>query len=543
MTRGLEGWTAANDRCERNRIRHSLTQALPRTPSVSLSSFPSFVADNAPLPPPQRQHRLLKRHNSNTSTGSFSQVTNNNLFRTGGSLTTSQLTSAQESNPEKDEDALRLQQYIPQVHDLMDLQGRIGEGTFSYVYKARLKVRPDEFFALKYIIPTSHPSRIMKELKYLNDIGGEANVVQLKTCFLHQGHVAIVMPYFPHDRFADYVRQLSVEEVRDYMRNLLIALARVHAFKVVHRDIKPSNFLFNRQQKVYCLVDFGLAEKLENDAKCLSPPLTSQTVTASRKRVRNDQENHMENKNKRLCLVQAASPALRVSNGMVSGGSVAITGHQQQTDFVSSNVSIGSGARLGATPQPPAASQKLERRRSEPHLSTKRCLCFGRSEVCNICLSRPAEVAPRAGTPGYRAPEVLMKFRHQGTAIDVWSAAVIYLSLLSGRYPFFRAQDDLSALAEVITLLGSDKVEAAAEAIGKKLTTTTKKAPMDLAALCLTLRGLESPQQRVINVHYSWYTVPSSAFDLLYKLLDPNPCTRITAEHALSHPFFTQNLD
>lgn len=43
----------------------------------------------------------------------------------------------------------------------------------------------------------------------------------------------------------------------------------------------------------YCLVDFGLAEKLENDAKCLSPPVVSQTVTAGKKRVRNDQENHM----------------------------------------------------------------------------------------------------------------------------------------------------------------------------------------------------------------------------------------------------------
>ncbi|XP_022673099.1 cell division cycle 7-related protein kinase-like isoform X3 [Varroa destructor] len=426
----------------------------------------------------------------------------------------------------------------------MDLQGRIGEGTFSYVYKARLKARPDECFALKYIIPTSHPSRIMKELKYLNDIGGEANVVQLKTCFLHKGHVAIVMPYFPHDRFADYVRQLSVDEVQDYMRNLLIALARVHAFKVVHRDIKPSNFLFNRQQKMYCLVDFGLAEKLENDAKCLSPPVVSQTVTAGKKRVRNDQENHMlhlqENKSKRLCLMQAASPALRVSNGLVPGSATAMT-YLQQSGGVGTGIPLGTGARLGATPQMPVANQKLERRRSEPHLSTKRCLCFGRSEVCNICLSRPAEVAPRAGTPGYRAPEVLMKFRHQGTAIDVWSAAVIYLSLLSGRYPFFRAQDDLSALAEVITLLGSEKVEAAAEAIGKKLTTTTRKSPMDLATLCLTLRGLDNPAQRAGTLHPTWFTVPNSAFDLLYKLLDPNPYTRISAEHALSHPFLTRN--
>lgn len=68
-------------------------QAMPRTASLSLSSFPSFTADNPSLPPPQRQHRLLKRHNSNTSTGSFSQVTNNQLFRTtGGSVATSQLT-------------------------------------------------------------------------------------------------------------------------------------------------------------------------------------------------------------------------------------------------------------------------------------------------------------------------------------------------------------------------------------------------------------------------------------------------------------------
>lgn len=74
---------------------------------------------------------------------------------------------------------------------------------------------------------------------------------------------------------------------------------------------------------------------------------------------------------------------------------------------------------------------------------------------------------------------------------------------------------------------------------GKRLTTTTRKAPMDLAALCLTLRGLDSPQQRTGTLHSSWFSVPHSAFDLLYKLLDPNPFTRITAENALSHPFLT----
>ncbi|XP_076316158.1 cell division cycle 7-related protein kinase-like [Tachypleus tridentatus] len=65
------------------------------------------------------------------------------------------------------------------------------------------------------------------------------------------------------------------------------------------------------------------------------------------------------------------------------------------------------------------------------------CGCFGKPQVCNICLSRSQEVAPRAGTPGFRAPEVLLKYKAQTTAIDVWSAGVIFLSLLSGSYLFF----------------------------------------------------------------------------------------------------------
>ncbi|XP_003747445.1 cell division cycle 7-related protein kinase [Galendromus occidentalis] len=457
---------------------------------------------------------LKKQHHSNTSVGSFSQI---NLLRTMESAMPSQLYSASESNSEKDEDAIRLQQHIPQVHQFMELQGRIGEGTFSYVYKARLKSQPDRYFALKYIIPTSHPSRIMKELRYLKDIGGKDNVVELKTCFLHKGNVAIVMPFFAHDRFSDYVRLLSVNEVREYMRNLLKALARVHQFKVVHRDIKPSNFLYNRERKQYCLVDFGLAEKIENEIKCLSPAFG---YSQGRKRARNDQEN-LESKVKRICQMQMTPGALRVSNGVTPG--TMLTG----------------GLRGPGVSTPIPSNVKLERRRSDTHLTSKRCLCFGRNEVCNVCLSRPTEVAPRAGTPGFRAPEVLMKFRNQSTAIDIWSAAVIYLSLLSGRYPFFRAHDDLSALAEVITLLGSVKVEAAAEAIGKKLTTSSRKEPMDMAALCLSLRGVDNPQRRAC-LDPSWLHVDRVAFDLLYKLLDPNPFTRITAEQALQHPFLRE---
>lgn len=46
-------------------------------------------------------------------------------------------------------------------------------GSFSSVYLARLKHYPEvnELFALKHIIPTTHPSRIENELKCLLNIG------------------------------------------------------------------------------------------------------------------------------------------------------------------------------------------------------------------------------------------------------------------------------------------------------------------------------------------------------------------------------------
>lgn len=44
---------------------------------------------------------------------------------------------------------------------------------------------------------------------------------------------------------------MDVKELACYMKNLLVALARVHSFGIVHRDIKPSNFLYDRKNKRY----------------------------------------------------------------------------------------------------------------------------------------------------------------------------------------------------------------------------------------------------------------------------------------------------
>ena len=91
------------------------------------------------------------------------------------------------------------------------------------------------------------------------------------------------------------------------------------------------------------------------------------------------------------------------------------------------------------------------------------CSCPGQMTVCASCLSLPHLHAPRAGTPGFRPPEVLLKSQSQSVAVDIWAAGVILLSLLSRSYPFFRSPDDMTALAELIGLFGSREVQAAAK--------------------------------------------------------------------------------
>jgi len=169
--------------------------------------------------------------------------------------------------------------------------------------------------------------------------------------------------------------------------------------------------------------------------------------------------------------------------------------------------------------------------RQEQAFSLGNCNCLGQNTLCKVCLRREDVHAPRAGTPGFRAPEVLLKCLYQTTAIDIWSAGVIFISLLSGRYPFFRTGDDLDTLSDIITLFGAKRMKEVAKSLGKCLTIgpPNQMQPPNLKCLCEKLRhGVKEPS----------FDPSDAAYDLLERLLDPDPNTRMTAEEAVKHPYF-----
>ncbi|XP_031415570.1 cell division cycle 7-related protein kinase isoform X2 [Clupea harengus] len=435
-------------------------------------------------------------------------------------------------------DIAQLHQDVPQLSRVFTVIDKIGEGTFSSVYlaEAQTSVMQRQRFALKHLIPTSHPVRVAAELQCLTVAGGQENVIDVTYCFRKDHHVIIVMPYVEHEPFVDTVGTMTFEEVCHYMFNLLIALKHIHTFGIIHRDIKPTNFLYNRSQRKYALVDFGLAQgtpdtQIELLKEIMSLCKMPRSVFGERN-------------------MNSCNPATALATGV---------------EFVRPLSTKAVAARRMVPSKCPSAAVKEQvsgQKRKDPPLEpSPTCSCFLTDRICNICLGRKPQVAPRAGTPGFRAPEVLIKFQKQGTAIDMWAAGVILLSLLSGRYPFFKASDDLVALAQIMTIRGSRETIQAAKVLGKAVVCSDELPRLDLKRLCETLRRTQpchdetvltelqttcqafspehnGPDETAIHTEQNWEGVPDAAYDLLDRLLDLNPDTRIKAEIALLHPLF-----
>jgi len=342
---------------------------------------------------------------------------------------------------------------------------KVGEGTFSSVYKAICKAT-QRVVVLKRIYPTCSPDRILNEMKYLHLLGGKANVLPLLGALRCRDQVSLVLPYFEHHKFKDYLPLMTVPQIRSYMRALFVALEHVHANRIIHRDVKPGNFLFNPDTQTFVLVDFGLAQTAE-------------------------------------VVIEPTVP-------------------KRGRSFALPTIS----------PEPPTFKRKRDDSLDQYQQSPKRRYA-GQGRAVAIpspvqAVVRRSLRAPRGGTRGFRAPEVLLKCHNQTVAIDIWSAGVILLCILSTRYPFFTAPDDLVSLAEIASLFGTQELREVALKLNRIIRFPSDPREIPKTPLKDICNKLTSRTERM----------PESVFNLLEHCLDLNPATRITAKEALKHPFF-----
>lgn len=140
----------------------------------------------------------------------------------------------------------------------------------------------------------------------------------------------------------------------------------------------------------------------------------------------------------------------------------------------------------------------------------------------------------RAGTPGFRAPEVLLGSSAQTTQIDVWSAGLILLGFLTRRYPVLPGRDDWVHLLCLHQMWGHSFLDAAA-AIGRHIISW----PTDPALVQYARNPIEGILPLCAPDMLADPAFPA-AFDLCLRMMHPDPSQRIGACLALAaHPFLT----
>lgn len=152
--------------------------------------------------------------------------------------------------------------------------------------------------------------------------------------------------------------------------------------------------------------------------------------------------------------------------------------------------------------------------------------------------TRNSRRANRAGTRGFRAPEVLLKCTAQTCLIDVWSCGIILLTLLSRRFPFFHSADDIDAFIELCSIFGRKRMNDVALLHGQVMETnipTISDGGHTWEKILLWCTNRSKKEGGGLDAD------ELEAVDFMSLCLELDPHKRITAEEALEHPFLAGN--
>ncbi|KAK0849743.1 Cell division control protein 7 [Friedmanniomyces endolithicus] len=374
------------------------------------------------------------------------------------------------------EDIARFEASFRNITQRYRLINRIGEGTFSTVYKAEdllydhyqnewdldgdkenidnissstlkqtsSRVQKPRYVAIKKIYVTSSPLRILNELELLHDLRNSLNVCPLITAFRHHDQVIAVLPYFQHQDFREYYRDFTVDETRVYMHSLFTALSSVHKQELFTATSSPRTFC-TRPASSEAFLSISV---LRNGKRKIQTSVYATTVNAA---------------------FQAGQPVPK--------------------------------------PTYPNNDQRSSRR------------------------------ANRAGTRGFRAPEVLLKCTAQNSLIDVWSCGIILLTFISKRFPFFHSADDIDAFIELCCIFGKKRMRDTASLHGQVLQTNVPNLTENGYSWEKILLWCTGRNKKGADGQGGLTEEEQEAVAFMSCCLELDPARRVTADEALDLPF------
>lgn len=172
--------------------------------------------------------------------------------------------------------------WLPRKGDSFEKLDKIGQGTYSCVYRAK-DLETGKIVAMKkvrFINMDPESVRFMaREILILRRLD-HPNVMKLEGLVTSRvsGNLYLVFEYMDHDLAglaASPAVKFTESQIKCYMQQLLRGLEHCHSRGVLHRDIKGSNLLIDNNGNLK-IGDFGLATLYQSNQR---QPLTSRVVT------------------------------------------------------------------------------------------------------------------------------------------------------------------------------------------------------------------------------------------------------------------------
>ncbi|KAH0649968.1 hypothetical protein KY284_029880 [Solanum tuberosum] len=173
--------------------------------------------------------------------------------------------------------------WLPRTPDTFEKIHKIGQGSYSIVYKAR-DCLFNKIVALKKVrfdnLDPESVKFMAREIILLRKLGDHPNVIKLEGVVTSKMSYSLYLVFdcMEYDLKAIQEQEgvkFSEPEIKCYMNQLLKGLDHCHSRGILHRDVKTSNLLVNKDG-ILKISDFGLSTFFDPEQ---STPLTSQIVT------------------------------------------------------------------------------------------------------------------------------------------------------------------------------------------------------------------------------------------------------------------------
>lgn len=137
-----------------------------------------------------------------------------------------------------------------------EVEEKLGEGTFSVVYRVRDKLTGKHYAAknLFHRYPTIESTLECTELQTLVKLEYHPNVLSIIN-FVHdpnEGHLILILDLMDmslYDFFKDRKKALSEKRCKNFLYQMALGLHHLHRSGIFHRDIKPENILIRQLRK------------------------------------------------------------------------------------------------------------------------------------------------------------------------------------------------------------------------------------------------------------------------------------------------------